>query len=34
MELEFDDAIMEAINGGGLVLQGDLKGITKITILP
>ena len=34
MELEFDDAIMEAVNNGGLVLQGDLAGITKIAILP
>ena len=31
---EFDDALMEAVNGGGLVLQGDISGITKMTILP
>ena len=34
LEQEFDDAMMEAVNGGGLVLQGDLSGITKIAILP
>jgi hypothetical protein len=31
---EFDDALMEAVNGGGLVLQGGISGITKMTILP
>ncbi|MBQ7420257.1 MAG: hypothetical protein IJV17_05915 [Prevotella sp.] len=34
MELTFDDAIMDAVNNGGLVLQGDLAGITKIAFLP
>lgn len=34
LELEFDDAIMEAVNNGGLVLQGAISGITKMTILP
>ena len=31
---EFDDTLMDAVNNGGLVIQGDLGGITKITILP
>ena len=31
---EFDDAIMDAVNNGGLVIQGDLKGISKVAILP
>ena len=31
---EFDDAVMNAVNNGGLVIQGDLKGITKVVILP
>ena len=34
MEKEFDDAMMEAVNNGGLVIQGGLPGITKIAILP
>lgn len=34
MEKEFDDAMMEAVEGGGLVIQGGLSGITKIAILP
>lgn len=34
MEQEFDDAMMEAVNNGGLVIQGGLPGITKIAILP
>lgn len=34
LEQEFDDALMEAVNGGGLVLQGGISGITKMTILP
>lgn len=34
LEQEFDDAMMEALNGGGLVLQGDLTGVKKICILP
>ena len=34
MEKEFDDAMMEAVNNGGLVIQGGLAGITKIAILP
>lgn len=34
MEQEFDDAMMEAYNGGGFWIQGDLAGITKIAILP
>ena len=34
LEKEFDDAMMEAVNHGGLVIQGDLGGITKIAILP
>ena len=34
LEKEFDDAMMEAVNNGGLVIQGDLGGITKIAILP
>ena len=31
---EFDDALMDAVNNGGLVIQGDLKGISKVAILP
>lgn len=31
---EFDDTLMDAVNNGGLVIQGDLGGITKIAILP
>lgn len=34
MEKVFDDAIMEAVNNGGLIIQGDLKGVTKISIVP
>lgn len=34
MEQEFDDVLMEAVNNGGLVIQGGLPGITKIAILP
>ena len=34
MEQEFDDVMMEAVNNGGLVIQGGLPGITKIAILP
>ncbi|MBR1463899.1 MAG: hypothetical protein IJ604_11085 [Prevotella sp.] len=34
MELVFDDVVMEAINNGGLIIQGDISGITKIAILP
>ena len=34
LEQEFDDALMEAVNNGGLVLQGGISGITKMTILP
>lgn len=34
MELEFDDTIMEAVNNGGLVIQGAIEGVTKIAILP
>jgi len=30
---EFDDAIMEAVNNGGLVIQGEIAGITKIAFL-
>jgi acyl-CoA-binding protein len=28
------DAMMEALNGGGFWIQGDLAGVTKIAILP
>ena len=31
---EFDDTLMDAVNNGGLIIQGDLGGITKIAILP
>lgn len=34
LEQEFDDAMMEALNGGGFWLQGDLFGVKKICILP
>lgn len=34
LEQEFDDAMMEALNGGGFWLQGDLGGVKKICILP
>lgn len=34
LEQEFDDAMMEALNGGGFWIQGDLAGVTKIAILP
>lgn len=34
LEQEFDDALMDAVNNGGLILQGDLTGISKIAILP
>lgn len=34
LEKEFDDAMMEAVNNGGFIIQGDLGGITKIAILP
>lgn len=34
LEQEFDDAMMEALNGGGFWLQGDLTGVKKICILP
>ena len=34
LEQEFDDALMEAVNNGGLVLQGAISGINKMTILP
>lgn len=34
MEKEFDDTMMEAVQNGGLVIQGGLSGITKIAILP
>lgn len=34
LELEFDDTIMDAVNNGGLIIQGALSGITKIAILP
>ena len=30
----FDAVMMEAVNNGGLVIQGDLKGVTKLTIHP
>ena len=31
---EFDDVLMGAVNNGGLVIQGDLRGVKKIAILP
>lgn len=34
LEQEFDDAMMDALNGGGFWIQGDLKGVTKLAILP
>ena len=34
MEKVFDDDMMNAVNNGGLIIQGDLKGITKIEIVP
>lgn len=34
MEKVFDDDMMDAINGGGLIIQGGLSGISKIAILP
>ena len=34
IEQEFDDAMMEAVDGGGLIIQGSAKEITKIAILP
>ena len=34
LEKEFDDAVMEAVNAGGLVIQGGLSDISKIAILP
>ena len=34
LEQEFDDAMMEGLNGGGFWLQGDLGGVKKICILP
>lgn len=34
LEQEFDDAMMEALNGGGFWIQGDLGGVKKICILP
>lgn len=34
MEKVFDDDMMNAVNGGGLIIQGGLSGITKIAILP
>lgn len=34
LEQEFDDAMMEGLNGGGFWLQGDLSGVKKICILP
>lgn len=30
---EFDDKIMDAVNNGGLVIQGEISGITKIAFL-
>lgn len=34
LEQEFDDAMMEGLNGGGFWIQGDLGGVKKICILP
>ena len=34
LEQEFDDAMIEAFNGGGFWIQGDLAGVTKIAIFP
>ena len=34
LEKVFDDAMMEAVNNGGLIIQGGLSGITKMAILP
>ena len=34
MEKVFDDDMMNAVNNGGLIIQGDLKGVTKIEIVP
>ena len=34
LEQEFDDAMMEGLNGGGFWIQGDLAGVKKICILP
>ena len=33
-EQVFDDAMMEAVEGGGLIIQGSASSVTKIAILP